>query len=43
MTPVPIVFDASLPDSADGLSTMEDAEYEEAAALRLLLNSPPPN
>ena len=40
--PVQIVLDASLPDAADGLSAMEDAEYKEAVALSLLLASPVP-
>ena len=42
MDPIQIVLDASLPDAADGLNAMEDAEYEEAAALSLLLKSPVP-
>ena len=40
---VQIVMDASLPDAADGLSAMEDAEFEEAVALSKLLESPVPN
>ena len=41
--PVQIVLDASLPDAADGLSAMEDAEYEEFAALTRLRLAPPPH